>query len=576
MLTGYPRPQLERNKWMNLNGEWKFTFDDENKGEQEKWHESFPEKCQNIKVPYTYETRLSGIQEEKFHPIVWYQKEIEVETTENKRLLHFEGVDYMAKVWINGKFAGMHVGGYARFTVDISKYVVVGKNTVIVRVEDSMSCVQPRGKQRWKKENFGCWYVQTTGIWKTVWMEEVPCTYIEKIKITPDIDKAKVKFEVKLNTKPKQNVKLNCRIRLDEREVAIHEVEIATEYAKFEVVVANPDEPWQMALWSPQNPKLYDVTFQLKSDSEEDEVKSYFGMRKISINDGKILLNNLPIYQRLILDQGYWEESHLTPPSEEALIKDIDLIMAAGYNGLRKHEKIEDERFLYWCDKKGLLVWCEMPSQYTFNDDVVEQYTAQWIEIVKQNYNHPCIITWTAFNESWGVEHIFTNEKQQKFTEGIYYLTKAYDTMRPVIVNDGWEHTVSDIITLHDYEENGDSFAERYENKEAIVGNKVPFNRDRYAMAKGYEYKGQPVLISEYGGIAFSTEDGWGYGEQVNTEEEFLARFKKITDAIKKLDYSVGFCYTQVTDVQQEINGLYTANRDAKVTIEEIRKINES
>jgi beta-galactosidase/beta-glucuronidase len=312
----------------------------------------------------------------------------------------------------------------------------------------------------------------------------------------------------------------------------------------------------------------------LEAGAERDEVKSYFGMRKIEIKGDKILLNNLPLYQRLILDQGYWEESHLTPPSEEAIIKDIDLILAAGYNGLRKHQKVEDERFLYWCDVKGVLVWCEMPSQYTYNDDVVEHYTKEWMEIVRQNYNHPCVITWTAFNESWGVEKIYTNKNQQKFTEGIYHLTKAYDTMRPVIVNDGWEHTVSDILTLHDYEEKGITFGVRYENKDAIVNGKIPFNRDRYAFAKGYEYKGQPVLISEYGGIAFSAESGWGYGTQVKNEDEFINRFRGITTAIKNLDYSVGFCYTQVTDVQQEINGLYTIKREPKVDIEKIRKIN--
>lgn len=576
MLVDYPRPQLERKNWVNLNGEWKFTFDDEDRGEQEKWYENFPGNSQNITVPYTYETKLSGIQEEKFHPVVWYQREFEAVVAENKKLLHFEGADYITKVWMNGKFAGMHVGGYARFTIDVSKYAMTGKNTVTVRIEDSMSCVQPRGKQRWKKENFGCWYVQTTGIWKTVWMEDVPFVYIDRIKITPDVDRANVKFEIKLNAKPKKKAKLSCQIQLEGREAAAYEAEIGTEYAEFDVSLANADEPWQMVLWSPGNPKLYDVVFRLQSDHAEDEAKSYFGMRKISIKDGKVLLNNLPFYQRLILDQGYWEESHLTPPSEEALIKDIDLIMEAGYNGLRKHEKVEDERFLYWCDRKGLLVWCEMPSQYTFNDDAMEQYIAQWLEIVKQNYNHPCVITWTAFNESWGIEHIFTDRKQQKFTEGIYDLSKAYDSMRPVIVNDGWEHTLSDILTLHDYEENGDSFTERYQDKEAVTGSRVPFNRERYAMAQGYEYRGQPVVISEYGGIAFTAEDGWGYGRQVSTEEEFLVRFRKITEAIKNLEYVVGFCYTQVTDVQQEINGLYTINRDAKVNIEEIRKINES
>ena len=231
---------------------------------------------------------------------------------------------------------------------------------------------------------------------------------------------------------------------------------------------------------------------------------------------------------------------------------------------------------MYWCDRKGLLVWCEMPSVYTFQEDAMEQFTSQWMEIVRQNYNHPCVITWTAFNESWGIERIYTDRQQQKFTEGIYHLTKAFDPMRPVIVNDGWEHTVSDLVTLHDYEESGDTFSRRYEKKEAITEGDIAFNRDRYAMAKGYRYQNQPILISEYGGIAFRTEQGWGYGNQVRDEKDFLERFRGITEAIKKLDYSVGFCYTQVTDVQQEVNGLYTIKRQPKVDIEEIRKINLS
>lgn len=574
MFSGYPRPQMEREKWMNLNGEWKFKFDDENLGEREKWYESFPEKIQTINVPYTYETELSGIEETTFHPVVWYQKEIESKKGESKTLLHFEGVDYTVKVWVNGKFAGMHSGGYSRFSIDITDLLSFGKNMIAVRVEDSVSCVHPRGKQRWKPENFGCWYVQTTGIWKTVWLEEVPNVYIEKMKITPDIDKGKVNFKVKLNRRPEQKVSISCKIMLEGQDVVTGRFEFSAEYAEFDMSVVSGGKPWEMVLWSPDDPKLYDVEFVLSAENSVDKVKSYFGMRKISIENGKILLNNRPLYQRLILDQGYWKESHLTAPSEEALLKDIELVQAAGYNGVRKHQKIEDERFLYWCDRKGLLVWCEMPSQYTFNDDAIEQYTRQWMEIVQQNYNHPSVIIWTAFNESWGVEQIFTDVKQQQFTEGIYHLTKAYDSLRPVIVNDGWEHTVSDILTLHDYEEDGERFFERYKEKDTIVNNSIPFNNDRYAMAKGYEYKGQPVLISEYGGIAFTVEKGWGYGKQVTSEEEYLLRFKKITEAIKKLDYVVGFCYTQVTDVQQEMNGLYTIDRNPKVTIDKIREIN--
>lgn len=574
MINGYPRPQMARKGWTNLNGIWDFAFDDEDRGEKEAWYAKFPEEKQDILVPYTYETQLSGIGEELFHPVVWYQKRISAAGSRNRTLLHFEGSDYLTRVWINGKFAGEHTGGYARFSMDITGLIQDGENTITVRVQDSQSCIQPRGKQRWKKENFGCWYVQTTGIWKTVWMEEVPECYVKQVKITPDLDEAKVKLEIRLNQAPGETARLQCQILLDGSSVTETEIRMSEQFAKFELSLADPADPWHMVVWTPQNPRLYDVALRLQTEEAFDEIESYFGMRKISAEGGKVLLNNLPFYQRLILDQGYWEESHLTAPSDEAFRKDIELILAAGYNGVRKHEKVEDERFLYWCDKMGLVVWLEMPSQYVFNDASIREYTTQWMEIVEQNYSHPCVITWTTFNESWGVERIYSDENQQRFTEAIYYLTKAYDTMRPVITNDGWEHTISDILTLHDYEETGECFYKRYSDGERIVSNEIPFNKDRYAFAKGQRYKGQPVLISEYGGIAFSAEEGWGYGKQVRTQEEFLERFRSITNAIQKLDYSVGFCYTQLTDVQQEVNGLYTIKREPKVDIEAVRRIN--
>jgi hypothetical protein len=300
-------------------------------------------------------------------------------------------------------------------------------------------------------------------------------------------------------------------------------------------------------------------------------------MREIRIDGSNILLNGTPLYQRLILDQGYWKDSHLTPPDEEALIADIDKVMSAGYNGVRKHQKIEDEKFLYWADVKGLLVWSEMAAAYEFNDDAVTMFTREWMEIVRQNYNHPSIITWTPFNESWGIPSIKTDKSQQVFTEAIYYLTKSYDKYRPVICNDGWEHTVSDIITLHEYEEKGEVFYERFgKNLEEILGNRIFVSGlSKSAFASGYSYRGQPIIISEFGGIAFDKGKGWGYGNKVNTKEEFIERFDAITTAIKKIDIIAGFCYTQVTDVQQEINGLMDMDRNFKVDPKTLREINE-
>lgn len=265
-------------------------------------------------------------------------------------------------------------------------------------------------------------------------------------------------------------------------------------------------DPWGIRKWSPEDPALYDLALSVIGGAgDPDAVFSYFGMREIRIQDGNILLNGAPIYLKMILDQGYWPSSGITPPSEQAFIEDIEKIQKLGFNGLRKHMKIEDERFLYWCDVKGMLVWSEMAAAYAFTDRALTQFTCEWMQIVQQNYNHPAIITWTPFNEFWGIPEVWTDQKQQNFTEAIYHLTKSCDAMRPVIVNDGWEHTVSDTLTLHDYEEDGAAFLERYlGHKDEITRNRIFPCRFRPAMAEGYSYRGQPILISEYGGIAFS------------------------------------------------------------------------
>jgi hypothetical protein len=356
-------------------------------------------------------------------------------------------------------------------------------------------------------------------------------------------------------------------------------VPVNKKHIEFTADVVNTDVcEWGIFTWAPEHPHLYDISFRLLRDGNPvDAVRSYFGMRDIRIDGNKVLLNGVPLYQRLILDQGYWKDSHLTPPDEEALVTDIDRTMAAGYNGVRKHQKTEDERFLYWADVKGLLVWSEMAAAYEFNESAVGRFTREWMEIVRQNYNHPSIITWTPFNESWGIPGIKNNTAQQRFTEGIYNLTKSCDPYRPVITNDGWEHTVSDIITLHDYEEGGEDFFSRYSAYlDAALDNLVYCNGFKSAFAKGYGYRGQPIIISEFGGIAFNNNvAGWGYGNKVNTAEEFIRRFDAITTAIKKIDRICGYCYTQVTDVQQEINGLMDPDRNFKVDPAILKEINE-
>lgn len=582
-VKNYPRPQLVRKNWENLNGNWNFAFDDKNIGEKEKWFENFPENAKTILVPFTYETKMSTIQDEKPHEHIWYQRNIQVDANYlklNNMMLHFEGSDFHTKVWVNGNYAGNHLGGYSRFSFDITKFVHAGENDIVVAVEDKMDAQQPRGKQRWVDYNFGCWYIQTTGIWKTVWTEYVPKSFIERFKITPCLETETIHITSDIiRENPSANLTLETIVFYKEIEVNRCIISVDKTCTSFSIPLATSEvTPFGLALWTPESPELYDITFNLyESEKIIDTVDSYFGFREIRIENGNILLNGSPLYQRLILDQGYWEDSHLTPPSEEALIEDIDKIRALGYNGVRKHQKIEDERFLFWCDVKGMLVWSEFPASYEFSDYAVKLITDEWMSIVEQNYNHPSIITWTPFNESWGIKNIATSKKQQSFTEAIYYLTKTFDPMRPVIVNDGWEHTISDIITLHDYEEAAADFLTRYaDHKKELFENKNSFNKDKRAFVQGYSYKGQPVIISEYGGIAFTGDDsGWGYGNKVSNKEDFIKRFDSITTAVKELPYVCGFCYTQVTDVQQEVNGLMDIQRNFKIEPDIIKEINE-
>ena len=519
--------------------------------------------------------------DESVHQCVWYSRYIELskEQINNKRvLIHFEGSDYITTLWVNDIHIGQHIGGYARFTFDITDAVKENRNTIVVRVEDSLNPQQPRGKQRWMSDSFGCWYVQTTGIWKTVWIEFVPPYYISAVKMTPCLSEGTVEVELTLEAENYEGLEVEAVVYFTERAIIQARVLALKKNIKIVLDVKNMSETeWGVYTWSPKDPNLYDIEFRLfYRDKLIDKVLSYFGMREIRIDGQNILLNGEPIYQRLILDQGYWKNTHLTPPNEMAFVKDIERIQQLGYNGVRKHQKIEDERFLYWCDVKGVLVWCEMASTYEFSDEAVNIYMMQWSEIVLQNYNHPCIITWTPLNESWGIPQVKTNIRQQNFTQAIYYLTYSLDPYRPVIVNDGWDHTISDILTLHDYEEKGDILFERYQKySKDILENKIYHNLFRTAFANGFEYTGQPVIISEYGGIAYNNDiNGWGYGSKVNTEEEFIERFEKITTAIKKLPYCCGFCYTQLTDVQQEINGLMDIDRNFKVDPEKIKEIN--
>ena len=580
----HPRPQFKRETWQNLNGEWNFAFDGQNEGEKNRWFkaEEFETK---IMVPFTFETKASGIADRSEHNYIWYQRKFRVNVESNKNvILNFGAVDYLTKVWINGYFVGSHSGGYDSFAFDISNFVdYQAENNIVIKVEDSRSKTQPRGKQTYKEENFLCWYTRTTGIWQTVWLEYVEQDlYLENIKITPDLDQREVELEYNFKASNfAGDYELITEIKFEEE--LIQKLAFNVDRRDYKFKISLDDKNSQIKLWSPSRPDLYDLEIKLLKDRKiVDQVSSYFGMRKISIEDDKIFLNNQPLYQKLILDQGYWPDTLLTPPSDQAIKRDIELTKKMGFNGARKHQKIEDDRFYYWADKLGLLVWAEIGSTYKYNDQAVENFSSQWLRVVKELYNHPSIITWVPFNESWGIEAVKTSRKQQSFTESIYYLTKSIDNQRPVIANDGWEHTVSDIITFHDYVESKDELKETYlKNWEKLLQNKEIFNDQLYIeggkfiMADNYQYRGQPLIFSEFGGIAFQDEEGWGYGEQVQSQSELIERMKKIMEIIRAADYFEGYCYTQLTDVEQEKNGLLDENRVPKIPVEEIVEFNQ-
>jgi len=578
----YPRPQLYRDGYISLNGQWEFLFDAKNKGEGEGYHKGLPVADKlKIKVPFSYETAASGINKQEPCNNVWYSRKLDIgkEAAGKRTILHFEGSDYVTKVWINGQGIGRNKGGYHRFSFDISDSLRIGDNTLVVKCEDSLDARQVRGKQRWYEGGpWGCFYTQTTGIWKEVWLEHIDKAHIINVKTTPLIDSHEVRLEFEV-TDSAVGLDLDTEVFFENKAVA--KVISGILKSSFSVTLSlnSSADNWQVAEWNYVTPKLYDVKFTLiKSAKAVDTVESYFGFREFRVEGNTILLNRVPIYQRLILDQGYHPEGCLTANSPDDFKRDLELIKSFGYNGVRMHQKIEDERYLYWADRLGMIVWCEMPSPYEFDDTMMEDYTEQWIKVVRQNYNHPSICVWVPFNESWGVQRILTDRHQQAFTDSIYYLTKAYDKMRPVISNDGWEHTTSDIITLHNYVECGDEMSKQYSDLERrTLSNLNPTHGQKLAFAEGYGYNGQPIIVSEYGGISFKVKrkEDWGYGKQVGSEEEFLNRFSKVTYAIKNMPNVCGFCYTQFTDVHQETNGLADSNREPKILPEKIRKINE-
>lgn len=572
-----PRPDFYREGWHDLNGEWDFEFDDDKTGIREKWYQCHVFR-RKIKVPYCYQSQLSGIQDTGRHPYLWYHKKVSIpKHMIGKRIwLHFGAVDYETHVWINGEFAGMHKGGHTSFQFEITPFIHMEDSfEVVVYAIDSYDIIQPRGKQHWNEKTDRCWYTATGGIWQDVWLEYAEGTRLDYARITPDIDKKQVEVKLGLSEEIEDGI-LEWKLEFENNPVKEGVIKVSGKRLTLMISWDNPDPiDNSIYLWSPSMPYLYDLTLQLlENDIRLDCVETYFGMRKIERVDNHFMLNHQPIYQKLVLDQGYWKESLLTYPNKESFKKDILLVKGMGFNGVRKHQKIEAPLFLYYADCLGLLVWAEMPSNYEFGEKGIAAILNEYQEMITRDYNHPSIITWVPLNESWGVRDLLWNERQQNFAQALYYLTKALDETRLVSTNDGWEAVTSDFIGIHDYEGDGEVLFEKYKDKKSLL---TWNSSGKMIFAKGFSYQGEPVVLSEFGGIAFedNEQEHWGYNEKVADEEEFLKRLFKLQEAIYHLEYVEGYCYTQLTDVEQETNGLLYADRTPKVSIEKIRKIIE-
>jgi len=581
----HPRPQMTRQNWTDLSGVWNFAFDDADRGIKQHWYRDASRFDKQIVVPYPPESKLSGLRETGYHPVIWYSRVVDaaVASPDGRLLLHFGAVDYIADVWVNGQHVAHHEGGHTPFCADITGALIPGSaQHIVVRAEDQpLDVTQPRGKQDWLPEPHVIWYHRTSGIWQPVWLEPVPEKYITELQLTPSLVEQKVHVELRLEGAPASLAHVETVLRLRGEVIAAQTVRITDNIITFDVAIPalGNSQNRKGLVWSVDNPNLIDVTVALidEAGQERDAVASYFGMRSVGIGKERFLLNGRGFYLRMVLQQAYWPESHLAAPSPEALKKEVELIKALGFNGVRIHQKVEDPRFLYWCDRLGLLVWGEMANAFEFTPRAVERLTREWLDVVRRDRSHPSIVAWVPMNESWGAHDIATRKDQQAYATALYHLTKALDPTRPVISNDGWEHTTSDIWGVHDYMPNPDVIRGQYHTAEGIndalygsgpQGWQIMLNKDE-------KRNGQPVMLTEVGGLSFNPSAGtkwFGYAT-AKSPEEFTKMLSDIMGAILTSPYVAGFCYTQLTDTEQETNGLLTENREPKIPFEVVRDI---
>jgi len=580
----HPRPQLTRDRWTDLCGSWDFAYDDADVGRTQRWPERDDVFPLQIEVPYPPESKLSGIGDCSFHPVVWYRRSFAaVPGAQERLLLHFGAVDYRAEVWVNGRFVVRHEGGHTPFTADVTEVLQPhGEQVVVVRAEDlPTDPAQPRGKQDLQEMPHNVWYQRTTGIWQPVWLEPVPSSRIDSVRWVTDVQRGALSAQVGLH-----GVHSGCRLRI---ELSLRGALLAQDtYAltqasardglSRELTLPRAEmglnrEEW---LWSPEHPNLLDATLTLldPDGATLDQVNSYVGFRSVGTSANRFTLNGRPYHLRLVLAQGYWPQSHLAAPPD-ALRREVELVKELGFNGVRLHQKVEDPRFLYWCDRLGVAVWAELPAAYAWSATAARRTTREWLEVLERDASVPSIVTWVPVNESWGVPGLQSDPAQRAYVQAMYSLAKALDPTRPVVGNDGWEHVATDMVTVHDYAGDGATLRERYGTAEAVARSLrevQPYYRP--VLLPGLVLEQEPILLTEFGGISYRAGEGFwnGYGT-ARDEEDFVARYRDLLDAVLASPVLAGFCYTQLTDTEQERNGLLTEDRQPKADLRTLRAI---
>jgi beta-galactosidase/beta-glucuronidase len=497
-------------------------------------------------------------------------------------LLHFGAVDYESEVWINGHVAGHHEGGYTPFTFDVTDEIQEDgpQELVVHAIDDPHDLTKPRGKQDWQLESHSIWYPRTTGIWQEVWLEPVPATRIGRVRWAANLERWEIAIECMIEGERTADHSLYLRLTTDHGVLADDRYRVIAGEVNRRIALSDPgiDDFRNELLWRPDSPTLIDAVLTLYDGegTEVDRVHGYTALRTVGVQGDRFVLNGRPIRLRMVLDQGYWPESGLTPPDPPALRRDIELAMAMGFNGVRKHQKLEDPRYLAYADALGMLVWGEMPSIYRFTRRAVSRLSREWMDAIERDSSHPCLVAWVPFNESWGVPDLPDNPAQRDCVRALYHLTKTLDQGRPVIGNDGWESTATDIIGIHDYDADTARLARRYAGSEVIPNlfrDVLPSGR--LVAIEGFAHQGQPLMLTEFGGIAFTSPERqnttWGYHRSDNAEE-FARDLAELLETIRSSTIFAGFCYTQFADTYQEANGLLYADRTPKIPLRQIAR----